>query len=90
MNDVEETHYRTSSLSASGLVKTGQGRFGGVQVTTSTSGSIKLWDNTAASGSVVIDTFTVYPGDTYWWPSEFTNGLYLTITGTVTVTVFFI
>jgi len=40
--------------------------------------------------TVLIDTISVYPGDTFWWPSEFQTGLYLDVTGTVTVTVFYI
>lgn len=90
MRDVSDTHYRAKSVSADTLIATGSGRFGGVQVTASSGGSIKVWDNTAASGTVLIDTLAVYPGDTFWWPSEFQTGLYLDVTGTVTVTVFYI
>ena len=86
-----ETHYRSSSKSADGTVKTGPGFLGGIQVTASASGVIRLYDNTAASGTVLIDQIAVFAGDCYEWPIEFTTGLYFDlVSGTATVTIFYI
>ncbi len=90
MRDVSETHYRAKSISADTLIATGSGRLGGFIVTASTGGSIKLWDNTSAASTVLLDTLAVYPGDTFWLPSEFQTGLYADVTGTVTLTIFYI
>lgn len=86
-----ETHYRSISLSADGLVKTGQGFLGGIQVTASAAGVIRLYDNTAASGTVIIDQLTVYPGQRIRWPAEFSTGCFFDlVSGSATVTVFYI
>lgn len=82
--------YLYKSSSADVLVKTGEGFIYGVLVTASTGGSIKLWDNTTGSGTVILDTMAVLAGDFVPCPVEFTTGLYLDVTGTVTVTVFYI
>lgn len=86
-----ETHYLTLSLSADGSVKVGQGFLGGVQVTASTAGVIRLYDNNAASGTVIIDQIPVYAGDSFEWPTEFKTGLFFDlVSGSATVTVFYI
>jgi hypothetical protein len=46
-------------VSASGLVKTGRGTLFMVKCSSSSSGTVKLWDNTAASGTVIQDTMSI-------------------------------
>lgn len=84
-------HYRATSLSADGLVKAGRGWLGAILVTSSASGVIRLYDNTAASGTVIVDQLGVYPGDTFDIPIEFQTGLYFDlVSGTATVTLLYI
>jgi hypothetical protein len=88
---LKRDHYRTTSLSADGLVKTGKGWLGAVIVTASASGVIRLYDNTAASGTVIFDQFPVFPGDSIDIPMEFQTGLYFDlVSGTATVSILFI
>jgi len=49
--------------------------------------TIKVWNNTAASGAVLVNTFTPVAGTWYPMPFKSTNGLFVTITGTVDCTV---
>lgn len=79
---------QTTNLSASALIKTGSGDLVGVHVNSSTSGTIKFWDNTAASGTVVINTYSPSVG---WnpMPFHFNKGLYMTIGGTLDASVSF-
>lgn len=77
------------NLTASALVKTGSGRVQGVVVNSNTSGTLKLWDNTAASGSVVINTYT-FPAGSSTIPlfgMSFSTGLYATIGGTADISI---
>lgn len=88
---MEKVHYRTQSISADTVIKTGFGLLGGIQVTASASGVIRLYDNTAASGTVIVDQIPVFPGDSFEWPVEFQTGLFFDlVSGTATVTVFYI
>jgi hypothetical protein len=77
------------NLTASGLVKTGAGNVYGIIVSSHTSGTIKLWDNTAGSGTVVVDTMTLGASER-WIPlfgMAFGTGLYVTIGGTANITI---
>lgn len=79
-----------TNASASALVKTGAGRVFGIVVNSHSSGTIKLWDNTAGSGTVLVNTFTFPAGSgVYKFPAalKFTTGLYMTIGGTADVTL---
>ncbi len=80
------------NLSASALLKTGVGTLSGLVVNSHTSGTIKFWDNTEASGAVITNTFT-FPAGSYVLqlpqPIAFTTGLYATIGGTADVTVIY-
>lgn len=84
------TSLNYKSMSASALVKTGAGTVFKVTVASSTSGTIKLWDNTSAAGTVMLDTMSVFPGEQYEFSWGFTTGLYITLGGTVNITVDFI
>lgn len=84
-------YYRATSTAADALVKTGKGFLGGLIVTSSASGVIRLYDNTAASGTVILDQIAVFNGDSFDIPVEFQTGLYFDlVSGTATVTILFI
>lgn len=79
-------------ITGSQLLKTGVGEVSGVIVNSHSSGTIKLWDNTEASGRVILNEFTFATGSqvvTFPKPLNFVNGLYATLGGTADVTVVF-
>lgn len=77
-----------TNLSASALVKTGEGELLGIFVASASSTpTIKLWDNTSAATTVLVNTFTPTAGTWYPIPVRFRTGLYITISGTVDCTV---
>ena len=76
-------------VSADALVKTGFGKLKGIFCSAAASTpTLKVWGNVAASGAVLIDTFTPVAG-TYYGPfdMQFKDGLFIDIGNTVTVTV---
>jgi len=78
------------NLTASALVKTGDGELVGIFVASASSTpTIKLWDNTSAATTVLVNTFTPSAGAWYSIPAHFTVGLYVTISGTVDCTVIY-
>jgi hypothetical protein len=88
---METVHYLATSMSADTSVKVGQGFLAAVIVTASASGVIRLYDNTAASGTVILDQIAVYPGDSFNLPVEFKTGLFFDlVSGTATVTILYI
>lgn len=82
--------YKFTNLSASGLINTGATHLGGIFCASSTSGTVKVWDNTAASGAVCVNTFAVAAGTYYKIPAALKNGLYITIANTADITVFYV
>lgn len=77
------------NISASNLVKTGFGTISAVIVNSHTSGTIKLWDNTSAAGTVICNTITLVAGERVidLGGISFNTGLYVTIGGTADVTI---
>lgn len=74
---------------SSGAVATGSAALLGVFCSSSSSGTLKLYDNAAAaSGTVVVNTFSLTAGQFYTIPASLANGLYATIGGTADVTFF--
>jgi hypothetical protein len=89
MNLVQES-YGYRALSASGQVATGAGVLKGFYVGTSTSLTVKIWDNTAASGAVILETTAPLTAGTFHEvPAGFATGLFVTLGGTGTITVFY-
>lgn len=79
---------KAQNVTASGLIKTGAGRIKGIFVASASSGTIKLWQNTAGSGTVLVNTFSVAAGTWYsLGDMAFSTGLFITIGGTVDCTV---
>lgn len=75
-------------LTASGTARTGRGVMVGIFVSAaSATPTITVWDNTSASGTKVIETFTPVSGQFYAFPLVFTNGCHVAISGTVSCTV---
>jgi hypothetical protein len=84
---VESAGYK--NLSASGLVRTGAGQLLGIFVASSSSGTVKVWDNTSAATTVIVNTTSVSAGTFYPMPFAFNTGLFITIGGTADITVAF-
>lgn len=79
-----------TNLSASAQIRAGAGTLYGIIVNSHTSGTIKLWDNTSAATTVIMNTFTFPSGSqVYMFPMgiSFYTGLYATIGGTADVTL---
>ncbi len=88
----EQTGALTTNGTASALIRTGKGRFYGVSVNSHSSGTLKFWDNTEASGTVLLNTITLAAGPqviSLPEPLAFETGLYLTKGGTVDYTVIY-
>ena len=81
---------RYANLSASALVKTGVGSLTGIFVASASSTpTVKIWAAVTAAAPILVNTFTPLPGVFYPMPAQFTAGLYVTISGTVDLTVFY-
>ena len=79
------------NLTASGAVKNTPGMLVGVVVNSHTSGTLKFWNNTAGSGTVLFNTITLAAGER-WIPlfnANFNVACFLTIGGTVDCTVIY-
>lgn len=77
------------NLTASALVKTGQGVVKGIIVASHSAGTVKLWDNTSAATTVLVDTMTLAASERFipLYDTAFRTGLYVTIGGTANITV---
>jgi len=77
------------NLSASALVATGSGELVGVVINSHTSGTLKLWDNTAGSGTVICETISFAVGERFipLFGITFGTGVYATIGGTANITI---
>lgn len=77
-----------TNISSSTLVRTGAGQLLGIFVASaSATPTIKVWDNTSAATTVLVNTFTPLAATFYPMPFSFYTGLYVTISGTVDCTV---
>lgn len=79
-----------TNLSASALVKTGPGVVYGFIVNSHTSGTLKLWDNTSAATTIILNTITFAAGPNFVILPvgvRFGIGLYATIGGTADITI---
>lgn len=91
-NDVTKIEQRANytNITSDTLIKTGSGRFFGFIVNSHTSGTLKVWDNTSAATTVLLNTITFAAGPSMWvFPVgiEFTTGLYADVGGTIDVTI---
>lgn len=80
-----------TNIAASTLIKTGAGIVSGFIVNSHTGGTLKLWDNTSAATTVLLNTITFAAGPNFVdFGSDviFSTGLYATIGGTADITIF--
>lgn len=85
------TGLRYAQLSASGVVKVGAGVSHLILISSSAALNIRLYDNSAASGTVIIATIAVEAKEEYDIPVEFLTGLYVEfVSGTGALTVFYV
>lgn len=78
-----------TNITASTLIKTGAGQAMGVIIGSHTSGTLKLWDNTSAATTVLVNTMT-FGASERWIPffgAHFVTGLYATVGGTADITI---
>jgi hypothetical protein len=76
------------AISASANVKSSQGAMLGIFCSSSTSGTITLYDDASTGTSTAIAAvFNVTAGTYYTLPVAFANGLYVVVGGTAAVTV---
>lgn len=71
-------------------IKANAGTLWGIVVNSHTSGTIKLWDNTSAAGTVIFNTITLTAGANFiMFPVgiSFYTGLYITVGGTIDYTL---
>lgn len=73
-------------MTASGLVKAGNGLARRVICAASTSGTLTIYDNTAASGTIILNAFPLSAGQSYQLDALFQNGCYVALGGTADIT----
>ena len=77
-----------TNISASTLIRTGPGKLLGIFVASASSTpTIKVWDNTSAATTIIVNTFTPTEATFYPIPVRFETGCYVSISGTVDCTV---
>lgn len=82
--------YTTVTQAAAATVKTGPAKFCGLTVTVSTAGTVTIYDNTAASGTVLFTKSSLAVGDVIHFGGigiAAKNGLHVVCGGTATVVV---
>lgn len=79
------------NLSATANIKAGQGALLGVLCSTSTGGTLILYDD-AATGTTtpITGTIALVAGQFYTLPVAFANGLYAVVGGTASITVAYV
>ncbi len=76
-------------LSADTIVKNGLGKLYSITVSSTSSGTITVYDGSSASGVKMIDTLTPAAGATYIFPegAQFNSGLFIDVANTISLTV---
>lgn len=80
-----------TQITASTLIRTGATTLKGFFVSSTTAGTIKIWDNTSAATTVAIETIT--PTVLGWYSCgdlSLGTGCYVTIGGTIAVTIVYV
>lgn len=79
------------NLSASALIKTGSGQVYGIIINSHTAGTLKLWDNTSAAGTILENTISFAVGEHFipLMGETFGTGLFATIGGTADITILY-
>lgn len=78
--------YKYKNITASALISNQPTRLGGIYCNSTTSGTVKIYDNNAASGTVVLNTTALAVG---WnqMPFLLPSGCYITVGNTLDCTV---
>lgn len=81
--------YKYKNFSASGLVQAGGGSAIGIIIHSNSSGTIKLWDNTSAAGTVFDNEMSLGATERFipLFGKEYKVGLYVTIGGTADICI---
>lgn len=79
-----------SNITASALVRTGAGILVGMYVNSTSSGTIKFWDQTSAAVPIINNTITPAIGYHPLGNAAFATALYATIANTLDVTLYYI
>lgn len=87
MSTNDAVYYKYTNLSASAKISDTPVKLGGIFCASSSSGTIKVWDNTAASGAIVVNTFSIAAATWYPLPFILQNGCFITVGGTADITV---
>lgn len=87
-NNMEDTT-TFNNVTASAAIKTGEGVVVGMYVNSTNAGTVKLYDNTAASGTVINNTITPAIGYHDLGKAAFATGLYAEIGGTALDVTFY-
>lgn len=85
------TTFSPKQISASGNAVSGDGIMAGVFCSSSTAGTLTIYDD-AATGTTtkIVDTFTLVPGTWYPLPFAYANGLNLVLGGAASITLGFV
>ncbi len=84
--------YKNVTQAAAATLKTGPGKFYGLTVTASSSGTVTIYDNTAASGTVLFTKSSLTVGDVIHFGGlgiAAGNGIHVVCGGTATVNVLY-
>ncbi len=83
------TYGLPAQITGTGLIYTGQGTVNGIIVNSHTNGTLKLWDNTSAATTILIDTFTFPTGSGSYnlFGVKFIKGIFATVGGTLDATI---
>ena len=87
---VDNSKYLNGTTSQA--IKSSAGTLYGIVVNSHTSGTLKLWDNTAGSGTVLLNTITFAAGPQFIsFPAgiSFNTGLFATVGGTIDYTILY-
>lgn len=85
--------YTTVTQAAATTVKTGPAKLFGIVVTVSTAGTVTIYDNTAASGTVLFTKSSLAVGDVVHFGGTAIaakNGLHVVCGGTATVNILYV
>lgn len=91
-NDYEYWFNRPSSYTnatTNTLVKTGDGILTGLSINSTSGGTYKIWDSTVAATTVLINTTTSSTGVIIYPNVKFSTGLFISLSTTADVTVFY-
>lgn len=90
MPTTSNEQFNAANISTNTLFKTEAGVMGGIFVSSTTAGTIAIYDGTSASGTKIVDTFSPTAGVSYPFPFNFTKGLFVSVGGTLSATVFWV